>query len=107
MTSNNNLNTYIQAMREALKKAPTPGPWDWYWRTNDGKTDCGVFSMDGGISASVCRAPRYQTKEQWEADAALIAACHPDAIRTLLESYDSLATAYGRLVDERLGDISG
>ena len=48
----------------------TPGPWTYYWRTNDdGETDCGVKNYEG---VSVCRAPRFQSKEQWEYDARLI-----------------------------------
>ncbi len=39
------------------------------WRLDkDGHTDCGV-SRKG---FSICRAPRYQEKEKWEKDAALI-----------------------------------
>jgi hypothetical protein len=52
----------------------TPGPWKWYWRDRFGDDAGGVYAVDGGIATSVCRAPRYQTKEQWEADARLIAA---------------------------------
>ena len=53
----------------------TPGPWDWYWRGSDGEADCGVYwEKYQGHAYSVCRAPRYQTEEQWAADARLIAA---------------------------------
>ena len=55
--------------------AYTPGPWYWYWRQSDGETDCGVYSeKHQGHAYSVCRAPRYQTEDQWAADARLIAA---------------------------------
>ncbi len=48
----------------------TPEPWTYYWHVADnGETDCGVVNHRG---YSVCRAPRYQKKDQWEADARLI-----------------------------------
>jgi len=34
------------------------------------ETDCGIVTVDG---YSICRAPRYQKEQQWEADARLIA----------------------------------
>lgn len=59
----------------------TPEPWVWYWKekeltpterlTFSREADCGVVSA-GGLS--VCRTPRYQNKERWEADARLIIA---------------------------------
>jgi len=53
----------------------TPGPWAWYWRTNDeGESDCGVFHESRpGHAYSVCRCPRYQERSKWEPDARLIA----------------------------------
>lgn len=63
------------------KLSHTPGTWDWYWKVNcdDGVrvADCGVIASpytDMRNSTMVCRAPRYQTKDQWEADARLISA---------------------------------
>lgn len=52
----------------------TPTPWKSYWRTDETHhADCGIFSeTKPGQAYSVCRAPRYQTKEQWEADSAFI-----------------------------------
>ena len=53
---------------------PTVGRWTHYWKTNDqGETDCGVVTEHG---CSVCRAPRYQTQAQWEANANLICQAH-------------------------------
>ena len=53
----------------------TAGPWKYSWRQVDGEADCGVFAEPHeGQAYSVCRAPRYQTEEQWDADARLIAA---------------------------------
>lgn len=59
----------------------TKGSWDWYWRFDNStnEADCGVASSGG---YSVCRAPRYQEKKQWEADARLIAAA-PDMLEAL------------------------
>jgi len=63
------------------KLSHTPGPWDWYWkvRRDDGviEADCGVVASpynDMRNIRSICRAPRYETKEQWEANARLISA---------------------------------
>lgn len=64
----------------------TPGPWKYYWREDEnykGQADCGVYSeVRKGHAYSVCRAPRHQSKEQWEADARLIAAA-PDLLAAL------------------------
>jgi hypothetical protein len=66
------------------KAAHTPGPWEWYWRVDeDLHADCGVFHEKyAGQAYSVCRAPRYQSQEQWEADARLITAA-PDLLDAL------------------------
>ena len=57
-------------------KEPTPAPWKWYWKLNEHlEADCGVYwELREGLAISVCRAPRYETKEQWEANAPLICA---------------------------------
>lgn len=61
----------------------TPGPWLWHWHEQDGKANCGVHHLARpGQAYSVCRAPKYQSKEQWEADARLIAAA-PDLLEAL------------------------
>ena len=52
----------------------TPGPWKFYWRLEDGKANCGVFvEQHPGQALSICRAPQYERREQWEANARLIA----------------------------------
>ena len=62
----------------------TPGPWGWYWRNEDGKANCGVFWQERkGMAYSVCRAPSYETQEQWEANAHLIAAA-PELLEALV-----------------------
>ena len=50
----------------------TGGEWAPYWRLNEAgnEADCGVVSNNGW---AVCRCPRYQTREQWEADGSLLA----------------------------------
>ena len=64
----------------------TPGPWQWYWRTENDETNCGVFwEKSKGQAWPVCRAPRYQTEEQWTADARLISAA-PDLLVALNEA---------------------
>ncbi len=56
--------------------AHTPGPWRWHWGVNEElHADCGVYSEKReGQAYSVCRAPRYESQAQWEANARLIAA---------------------------------
>jgi len=67
----------------------TPGPWQWYWRHEDGVTNCGVFHEPrSGMAYSVCRAPQYQTEQKWMADARLIAAA-PELLEALQAIIDT------------------
>jgi hypothetical protein len=66
----------------------TPGPWQWYWRVEGREANCGVYYEERpGMAHSVCRAPRYVTQEQWEANARLIAAA-PLMLAALREFMD-------------------
>lgn len=73
----------------------TPGPWAWDWRLDDnGETQCGVYhEKHPGHAVAVARCPRYQTEEQWKADAPLIAAA-----AALYEALDGLAADYNRQI---------
>ena len=69
---------------------PTDGEWKYYWRVEDGKANCGVFAEPrNGHAYSVCRAPQYETQEQWEANARLMAAA-PELLEALNECADRL-----------------
>lgn len=73
----------------------TPRPWKWYWKINDGlEADCGIYSeYTYGQAVSICRAPRYEKEEQWEANARLIASA-PE----LLEEHKRWAKILGHII---------
>lgn len=55
-------------------QAHTPLPWKWHWRSEDEIATGSIFAEPReGHAYAVAMTPRYQTKERWEADAALIA----------------------------------
>lgn len=62
-------------LRELLAKA-TGGPWAWQWAVAaNGHSDGRVYSEWRGLNGThycVAVSPRYQNKERWSADAALI-----------------------------------
>jgi len=73
----------------------TPGKLHWYWGHHNGEADCGVFAEERrGHAMAVMRCPRYQTKEQWEADATFMIRAweNHDA---LVEALQSLLSATG------------
>lgn len=92
------------------RKQATPGEWQWYWREsaiNAGETDCGVFAEERpGMAISVCRAPRYEKREQWEANAPLLCKSKDMAIvlRELLDS-GSYPTAVAEKAEKLLADL--
>lgn len=72
----------------------TAGPWKYSWRQVDGEADCGVFAEPHeGQAYSVCRAPLYQTEEQWDADARLIAAA-PELLAALIGAVEMATNAH-------------
>ena len=74
----------------------TPGPWGWAYRQHEGANDGSVFWMKRpGHSYCVAKAPRYQSREQWEADARLLSAA-PE----LLEALESMWKFVDGLVPE-------
>ena len=52
----------------------TQGPWKWAYRTNENdENDGSIFWLKyKGHAYCIAKAPRYQSKEQWEHDAARI-----------------------------------
>src|SRR3990172_6978661 len=62
--------------RAKMKRRHMSEPWQWYWRTENNEADCGIFhEQTPGHAYAVARCPRYQSKEQWGADAGRIVAC--------------------------------
>lgn len=63
---------------------PTEGKWHFFWRHENGEADCGIFAEPHpGHAIAVARCPRYEKREQWEANAALI--CAAPAMLALLK----------------------
>ncbi len=60
-------------MSTTEKTYHTPGPWQWHWRLEDGIATGSVFAEPTpGHAYAVAMCPRYQRRDQWEADATLI-----------------------------------
>lgn len=97
---------YAKVIEAALAMKPTPGPWHWeadevkndptgrvrYQVTTLGKTVTRVYysSFEGGPTNA-------------EADAALIAACHPEALHALLEERKAMRELLARAAGEIAG----
>lgn len=70
----------------------TPGPWKWHWRRDDDDAPASVYAEPReGHAYAVAMMPRYQKREQWTADAALIAAA-PDMMEALRRCRAELAS---------------
>lgn len=67
----------IKAIEDALAAGPTPGPW----YANDARGSRYIETQSDDVIAQVFRDGR----RCFAADAAYIAACHPEAIRALLD----------------------
>ena len=82
----------LRALAEkALNVRSAIGEWKSYWRKTDGEPDCGVFTETSpGHAYSICRCPRYETKEDWERVGGYIAAANPAAVLELLDSHAEL-----------------
>lgn len=97
------MNTIDQLLNDIQSRADaaTAGRWQYYWRTNDaGEADCGVFYEErAGLAHSVCRAPRYQKQDQWDADGNFIASARTDvprlvqALRYAVKVIDGIAAS--------------
>jgi len=66
----------------------TPGPWEWEWAvTGLGSSDGRVLTKERhfalGFPTCIAVSPRMVTKEQWEANASLLAAA-PDLYEALV-----------------------
>ena len=69
----------------------TSGPWRWHWRFEEGVATGSVFSEPRpGHAYAVAMCPRYQSEDQWRADAALIAAapCMLEALAGLEQFFE-------------------
>jgi hypothetical protein len=77
-----------------LAKAATPGPWQVYSDPNDEWIGLADSVPDGahGPGGIVCNAPHGFAKSMnsWPANAAFIAAAHPDVVLALLNEIDAL-----------------
>jgi hypothetical protein len=77
--------------RDFMTESTAATPWKWDWRQIDGENDCGIYRIERpGQAISVCRAPRYVTRKQWEETATKI-------VRAV-NSFDALVEALEALV---------
>ena len=103
-------------LRAALDAA-TPGPWKWVtetcergpvWKGNPIRVSLSAPRNGDPQARTAVLAPNWNTSEgdvwqAWiscnEANAAYIAACHPEAIRALLAERDALREALETMVE--------
>ena len=84
-----------EKIRKALEMGPTPGPFSSVRSYSPGNQELIIrltCNDEYGITENYCTV-RNSLGDTWktEANAAYIAACDPDTIRTLLEERDALA----------------
>lgn len=86
----------IEAIKEALKAGPTEGQWNvGPWFDNDGVRELVIERMtDAG---NLCVAVALGGLAGQSANAALIAACNPEAIRSLIERLEAAEKYAARL----------
>lgn len=89
---------------QAERGGHTPGPWLWHWAVDrngnaDGRIHTDQRHNTLGMAVCIAVSPRYQTKEQWEADARLIVrACNlVMAGRSLQDAQQAKIAARGDL----------
>lgn len=87
-----------------MSDAHTPTPWKYYWREEDGIADCGIFQEKrAGHAYSIARCPKYQSREQWEVNAAFIVrACNSHD--KLVAALSSLLNGEGDWTAERIAE---
>lgn len=81
-----------EKIRKALEMGPTPGPWI----VTHELRECVETVCDLVNGTWIVTAPGVKLAH-WEYDAAHIAACDPDTIRTLLTERDALVAEAERL----------
>lgn len=107
----------IQAIRDALAAGPTPGPWEWMdncslWGAETGAVHAGKTCEEVGHSPTECGPAILgiacealcNDGEDWqpnEANAAYIAACHPERIARLLAALEDAQSQAKVLRHER------
>jgi len=64
-----------------------PWEWDWKLKENSLEAECGIRHFDGNMAYSVVRCPKYQSEQQWKADARfIVTACnHFEEIKETLK----------------------
>tara|TARA_B110000483_G_scaffold194793_1_gene232223 strand:+ start:2289 stop:2624 length:336 start_codon:yes stop_codon:yes gene_type:complete len=67
-----------------MKTRHTPAPWTWHSKKHeDGSMNGSVVFIDEHLAHCVCKAPKFQDEEKWEANAKLMAAA-PELLDALM-----------------------